>query len=198
MSELRSMGVFDLTDRQFINETQSRFPLTLYPCWAVQSDAALAPEPFAAPARALGCSVRELIDSLAGMQRRGCLRRFAADVGQGEAGFGVIGMAGWLVPDPDVQGMGEEMAGYSAISHCCQRPTYDDWPDNLFTKIHARDKGACAVVVEQLSRRCGLDDYAMLYSTHEYKNVSVYYVTPDWEGWEERFIRGKVFAAYAA
>ena len=159
------MGILEPTDRQFINEKQSRLPLTLYPCWDVQSGEALVPEPFAAPARALGCFVRELIESLEETQRRGCLRRFAADVGQRKAGFGVIGLAGWCVPDPDVQGMGEEMAGYSAISHCCQRPTYDDWA---------------------------------YYSAHEYNNVSVYYFTPDWEGWEERFARGKVFAAHAA
>ena len=165
---------------------------------AVQGDVALVPEPFAAPARELGCSVRELIESLEGMRRRGFLRRFAADLGHREVGFEVIGMAVWRVPEADVQGMGEQVSCYGAISHCCQHPAYDDWPYNLLSMVRARDKGECAAIVERVSRECGLEDYAVLYNAHEYKNVSLRYFTLEWDAWEERFIRGKVSAAYAA
>jgi DNA-binding Lrp family transcriptional regulator len=90
------------------------------------------------------------------------------------------------VPDADVEAIGEAMASYTAISHCYERPRYDDWPYNLFTMIHARSTAECDAFVEQLAARHGLSDHAVLYSTKEYKKVRPVYFTPDVADWERR------------
>lgn len=151
---------------------------------AVQGDLALEPAPFARPAAALAMSVEELIASLADLQRRGYLRRFAAILRHRKAGFGANGMAVWAVPEDQIIDVGETMAGYTAISHCYQRPVYADWKYNLFTMIHARKTGECEDFVEELAQRHGLPDHAVLYSTTEYKKVRLSYFTPEFEAWE--------------
>jgi DNA-binding Lrp family transcriptional regulator len=156
---------------------------------AVQGDLALEPDPFAAPAAVLGVDVDGLIGELQDMERRGFLRRFAAILRHRKAGFGANGMAVWNVNEAQVLAMGETMAGYTVISHCYQRPKYEDWKYNLFTMIHARKKGECEDFVTELSRRHGLDDYAVLYSTTEYKKVRLSYFSDEFAAWERAHVR---------
>lgn len=158
---------------------------------AVQGDLALEPDPFAAPACALGMSVDELISALEDLQRRGYLRRFAAILRHRKAGFGANGMAVWQVAEDRIAGVGQAMAGYTAISHCYQRPVYADWKYNLFTMIHARKKGECEGFVEQLAREHNLDDVAVLYSTTEYKKIRLAYFSPAFEAWECEHVQAK-------
>ena len=158
---------------------------------AVQGDLALEPDPFAGPAAALGISVDELIGGLADLQRRGYLRRFAAILRHRKAGFGANGMAVWAVPAENVVEIGQTMAGYTAISHCYQRPVYEDWKYNLFTMIHARKTGECEEFVAQLATTHGLDDHAVLYSTIEYKKIRLAYFTPEFDAWERQHVHGK-------
>jgi DNA-binding Lrp family transcriptional regulator len=158
---------------------------------AVQGDLALEPDPFAGPAAALDITVDELITTLEDLQRRGYLRRFAAILRHRKAGFGANGMAVWAVPDEQVIEVGQAMAGYTAISHCYQRPVYADWKYNLFTMIHARKTGACEEFVDQLAKTHGLDDHAVLYSTTEYKKIRLAYFTPGFDAWEREHVRAK-------
>jgi DNA-binding Lrp family transcriptional regulator len=151
---------------------------------AVQGDLPLERDPFSSAARALGTTIDGLIAELVDLQRRGFLRRFAAILRHRKAGFGANGMAVWNIADESVDEMGQSMAGYTTISHCYRRPKYDDWKYNLFTMIHARKKGECEAFVEQLAKRHGLDDYAVLYSTTEFKKVRLEYFTPAFEEWE--------------
>jgi DNA-binding Lrp family transcriptional regulator len=156
---------------------------------AVQGDLPLQAHPFAAAAGRLNMDEEQLLDVLADLQRLGCLRRFAGILRHREAGFGANGMAVWNVPDDRARAIGEAMATYTAISHCYERPRYDDWPYNLFTMIHARSTAECDTFVAQLARTYGIEDHAVLYSTTEYKKVRPVYFSPDVEDWERRFIR---------
>ena len=155
----------------------------------VQGDLPLTPHPFADAARALGISEQGVVDVLRDLRERGCLRRLAGILRHRRAGFSANGMAAWKVPESDVVRIGEAMAGYTAISHCYQRTTYDDWPYSLFTMIHASSVAECDAFVAQLARTHGLDDYAVLYSSTEYKKVRPIYFSPEVEEWDRRWVR---------
>ena len=45
--------------------------------------------------------------------------------------------------------------------------------------------------MRELSQRHGLDDYAVLYSTTEYKKVRLEYFSPAFDEWERRFVTPK-------
>ena len=154
----------------------------------LQGDLALEPHPFAAPARALDTTADGLIEELRELQKCGYLRRFAAIVRHRKAGFTANAMVAWNVPAGTVLEVGQAMARYTAISHCYQRPTYEDWPYNLFTMIHAREKTQCDEFVALLAQRHALDDYALLYSTAELKKVRLTYFSPGFEAWERRHL----------
>ena len=59
-------------------------------------------------------------------------------------------------------------------------PIYEDWPYALFTMIHGQSEGDCIALAEDIKVATGLDEYALLYSTKEYKKVRVQYFTEDY------------------
>ena len=71
------------------------------------------------------------------------------------------------------------MAAFRGISHCYQRPTYEDWPYSVFTMAHGRSKEECDAVLDSIAEECGMgpDDRATLYSSTEYKKIRLHYFT---------------------
>jgi len=151
---------------------------------AVQDDIPLVPHPFAAGAASQGLSEAELFEGMADLQRRGHLRRVAAILHHRRAGYAANAMAVWAVPEERAEELGRQMADFAAVSHCYQRPVYEDWRFNLFSMIHGRKVGDCERVVEAIRDATGIEDYAVLYSTKEYKKTRVRYFTAELEDWE--------------
>jgi siroheme decarboxylase len=152
---------------------------------ATQGDLPVASEPYAAAAAELGIPVDRLIEHLQGMVDRGLLRRVAAILFHRRAGFSANGMGVWKVPDEKVLEIGPRMAAFRGISHCYQRPTYADWPYQLFTMAHGRSKEECDAVLDAVAAATpDLQDRAILYSSTEFKKVRLLYFTDDFRAWE--------------
>ena len=151
---------------------------------ALQGDLRGVPEPFAGPAARAGVSVEQLLAKAAEFQATGQMRRFAAVLYHRSAGFVYNGMGVWKVPDDRVDDIGRLMAAYRGVSHCYQRPTYPDWPYNLFSMTHGRTKQECEDVLDAIAGETGLDERITLYSTKEWKKTRLVYFSPDAEQWE--------------
>src|SRR3954464_9361925 len=150
-----------------------------------QGDLPVVPEPYAAAAAELGITVDALIEHLHGMVERGLLRRVAAILFHRRAGFSANGMGVWKVPEDKVLEIGPRMASFRGISHCYQRPTYEDWPYQLFTMAHGRSKEECDAVLDAVANSVpDLQDRAILYSSTEFKKVRLLYFTDDFRNWE--------------
>jgi DNA-binding Lrp family transcriptional regulator len=117
------------------------------------------------------------------------LRRYAAILYHRKAGFRANGMAVWKVPVEQVAVVGPKMASFRAVSHCYQRPIYPDWQYNLFAMIHAHTNDECQAVIDAIQRETGIQEYAVLYSTTEYRKVRVKYFDPAMEHWEREHVR---------
>jgi DNA-binding Lrp family transcriptional regulator len=158
----------------------------------LQEDLPLVPEPFQVWADAAGIDVDDLLAKGRELQDRTVMRRFAAVLNHRKAGFGANGMAVWKVPEPQVDDFGSRMATFRSVSHCYKRPTYDDWPYSLFTMVHAKSKDACEETIAALAEEAGLsgDDYAVLYSTFEFKKVRLKYYSPAYREWEDIAMSG--------
>ena len=152
---------------------------------ATQGDLPVVPEPYADAAATLGVTVDALVAHLHGMVERGLLRRVAAILFHRRAGFSANGMGVWRVPEDRVLEIGPRMAAFRGISHCYQRPTYEDWPYQLFTMAHGRSKEECDAVLDAIAESVpDLQDRATLYSSTEFKKIRLLYFTDDFRAWE--------------
>ena len=153
---------------------------------ALQGDMPVLEEPFAPSAAELGMSQESFLDHLAGMQERGLLRRVAAILYHRRAGFSANGMGVWKVPDDQIFDIGCRMAAVRGISHCYQRPTYEDWPYSVFTMAHGRSKEECDAVLDAIAEQTGIHERATLYSSTEFKKIRLTYFTEDFKDWESK------------
>ena len=153
---------------------------------ALQGDMPVVPEPYAPAADALGISQEKLLAHLTGMQERRLLRRVAAILFHRRAGFSANGMGVWKVPDERIMEIGPRMASFRGISHCYQRPTYEDWPYSIFTMAHGRSKAECDAILDSISADTGITERATLYSSTEFKKIRLHYFTDDYRAWERQ------------
>jgi DNA-binding Lrp family transcriptional regulator len=151
---------------------------------ALQIDLPATPRPFLELAERFGFDEAELLERGARYMRTGQMRRYAAVLAHRKAGFVFNGMGVWKVPEERINEVGAIMGSYTGVSHCYQRPTYPDWPYNLFSMTHGRTKQECEDVLSAISAETGLTDYIVLYSIKEYKKVRVSYFTPEIYAWE--------------
>jgi siroheme decarboxylase len=145
----------------------------------VRSDA------YAPAAERLGVPVATVLERLASLRERGGLRRVAAILYHRRAGFSANGMGVWAVPADEVLDTGKRMAAFRGISHCYQRPTYQDWPYSVFTMAHGRSKEECDAILDSIAEATGISERATLYSSTEFKKVRMLYFTDDFRRWEE-------------
>jgi DNA-binding Lrp family transcriptional regulator len=163
---------YDATDEAIIKALQG-------PMKAVE-------RPYDEAAAELDMNTDELLEHLRGMVDRKILRRVAAILYHRRAGFSANGMGVWKVPEDQILEVGGIMAATRGVSHCYQRPTYDDWPYSVFTMAHGRSKEECDAVLDSIADKCdmGPDDRSTLYSSTEYKKIRLHYFTPDYAEWE--------------
>jgi Transcriptional regulators len=151
---------------------------------ALQGDMPVVSEPFAAAAAELGMEQARLLAHLEGMQERRLLRRVAAILFHRRAGFSANGMGVWKVPEEKIMEIGPRMAAFRGISHCYQRPTYEDWPYSVFTMAHGRSKEECDAILDSIAESTGIEERATLYSSTEFKKIRLLYFTEDYREWE--------------
>jgi len=154
---------------------------------ALQGDMPVVAEPYAAAAAEVGLAHDAFLDHLAAMQERGLLRRVAAILYHRRAGFSATGMGVWQVPDELIEQTGRRMATVRGISHCYQRPTYDDWPYSVFTMAHGRSKEECDAVLDAIAEQTQIHERATLYSSTEFKKIRLLYFTDAFKEWERKY-----------
>jgi len=150
----------------------------------LQGDMPVAPEPYAPAAAAIGITVPQLLEHLESMRERRALRRVAAILFHRRAGFSANGMGVWKVPEERIMEIGPRMAAFRGVSHCYQRPTYEDWPYSVFTMAHGRSKEECDAVLDAIAAETGIEERSTLYSSTEFKKIRLLYFTDAFRRWE--------------
>ena len=153
---------------------------------ALQGHMPVVPEPYAPAAATLGIEQERFLKHLEGMRERRLLRRVAAILYHRRAGFSANGMGVWKVPEEQIMQVGPRMAAFRGISHCYQRPTYEDWPYSIFTMAHGRSKEECDAILDAIAAETRIEERATLYSSTEFKKVRLLYFTDEYRDWERR------------
>jgi DNA-binding Lrp family transcriptional regulator len=153
---------------------------------ATQGDMPVISEPYAPAAERLGMDTTKLLEHMQGMCERGLLRRVAAILYHRRAGFSANGMGVWKVSPEQISELGPRMASFRGVSHCYERPTYEDWPYSVFTMAHGRSKEECDAVLDAIAEQTGIHERATLYSSTEFKKIRLLYFTEDFKNWESQ------------
>jgi DNA-binding Lrp family transcriptional regulator len=151
---------------------------------ALQGDMPVTSEPYAPAAAEIGIAQRELLDHLESMRERKALRRVAAILYHRRAGFSANGMGVWAVPEERIMEVAPLMASFRGISHCYQRPIYEDWHYSVFTMAHGRSKEECDAILDTIAEESGIEDRRTLYSSTEFKKIRLLYFTDEHRRWE--------------
>ena len=128
-----------------------------------------------------------MLARLESLRERGGLRRVAAILFHRRAGFSANGMGVWRVPEERIDEVGTRMAAVRGVSHCYQRPTYEDWPYSVFTMAHGRSKEECDAILDAIAEETGVHERATLYSSTEFKKIHLLYFTDDFKDWEAKY-----------
>ena len=166
-------------EKPALNEKDIRYVL------ALQTDMEVRADPYAPIAKRLNTSTEEMFAWCREFIKVGRMRRVAGIMNHRQAGFRANGMGVWKVPVERVEEVGAVFAGQGAITHCYLRPTYPDWPYNIFTMVHSQKVASCDDFLTEMSRLTGIEEYATLYSYKEYKKIRLLYFTGEIEAWEK-------------
>jgi len=151
----------------------------------LQKDIEVVSEPFKKATEKLGLSYERFFELANELKESGVMRRFATILNHRKAGFGANAMSVWAVPEEDGEKIGKEMAEFSAVSHCYLRPSYPNWPYNLFAMVHAKTQEECDTLIEEMAKESGLTEYGKLYSTVEFKKQRLVYFDDAFKAWEK-------------
>ena len=141
----------------------------------LQKDMEIIDEPFVQAANNLGITEDELFAKMKHYESMGVLRRFAAILRHRQVGFTANGMIVWKVPEGRITSVGEILGSFPQVSHCYERPTYDDWPYNVFSMIHCKTHDEAHDVAKTIQNQINVDEYKILFSSREFKKTRVEY-----------------------
>ena len=141
----------------------------------IQEDLPLVPQPYRAISEELQITEAELMNKIEEFYSKGIIRRFGATLNHRNIGFKANAMVVWQVPDERIKEVSKIMILFPQVSHCYQRPTFSSWPYNIFTMVHGKTKEECERIIEEIKDSVNINEYNILYSTHELKKCSMKY-----------------------
>ena len=141
----------------------------------LQKDMEIIDEPFVVCANKLGITEDALFEKMKYYESIGVMRRFAAILRHRQVGFTANGMIVWKVPEEKISDVGAKLGAFPQVSHCYERPTYPDWPYNVFSMIHCKTHDEAHEMANTIQKQIRVDDYKILFSSREFKKTRVEY-----------------------
>jgi len=151
----------------------------------LQKDMEIIDEPFVKAANNLGITETELFEKMKQYEDIGVMRRFAAILRHRQIGFTANGMIVWKVPEDRISEVGAKLGAFPQVSHCYERPTYSDWPYNVFSMIHCKTHDEANDMAKTIKNQIQVDDYQILFSSREFKKTRVEYFVENSFSFEE-------------
>lgn len=156
----------------------------------LQKDLPLVRDPFATLIEADNSPIclEAFIACFQRLKQEGVVRRYAAVLRHREAGYRSNAMTVWKpVEGSDIEGIVKIFLESHLISHLYLRTLHPGkWEYPLFAMIHARSDDQLNAMIDELSRKSGIEDYQVLRSLKEFKKERVVYFSPRFEEWERQ------------
>lgn len=149
---------------------------------AIQGGLPLVPRPYAEIGEQIGLSEREVITRIRGLLEQGVIKRLGVVVRHRKLGYTANAMVVWDVQDEKVGELGRCLGGFPFVTLCYRRPRHlPEWPYNLFTMIHGRDRTEVLLRVDELVQCCSLQSvpHQALFSPRCFKQRGARYSVAD-------------------
>jgi siroheme decarboxylase len=151
----------------------------------LQGDLPMQPRPFEVLARMHSIEPDIVMEALQRFVASRRLRRLTATVQLRRPGFGASALGVWKVPEERIDEVGPWLVLQKGISQCFVRPTYEDWPFNLFTPIHGRSVDECEGFLNDLAAEASIDEVRALFPVREFKRGRLQLFSPELKSWED-------------
>ena len=145
----------------------------------LQNGFKLETRPFKRIAKQLNCSEQEVIEIISKCRDEGIIRRIGAAVRPEKAGHNYNVLVAWQIEEDKIEQVASELSKVRCISHCYERECPQDWPYNLFTMIHSRDKDEFDSLIEDIKTNHNLNNYKCFPTIKELKKTSMKYFKQD-------------------
>ena len=164
LPSLPAQAVVDETDQALITLIQTGLPIS--------------PTPYADIGKKLQLSEDEVIARIKSLDDINVIKRLGVVVRHHELGYKANAMTVWNIPDEAVSELGSCMGQFDFVTLCYRRPRrLPEWPYNLFTMIHGKDREDVLANIEVLAKRCNLieAEHKVLFSTRRFKQRGAIY-----------------------
>lgn len=150
---------------------------------AMQDGLPLVPRPYAEIGSQIGISEEEVTERIRHLQQNGIIRRMGIIVHHRPLGYRANAMVVWNLPPNQVEAFGNEVAKLDFVTLCYQRQPDLEWPYNLYTMIHGRDRGSVMGRVRTLLSLAPTEniDHQVLFSNRRFKQHGARYFSPQTE-----------------
>jgi siroheme decarboxylase len=147
----------------------------------VQHGLPLVSRPYADIAERLSTTEQDVINRLQKLVNDGSIKRYGVVVRHRELGYRANGMVVWDVPDDRVSELGSCIGRFPCVTLSYRRPRrLPQWPYNLFTMVHGRNREEVKQKVEEIVETCGLQNinHTIIFSTRRFKQRGASYTAP--------------------
>ncbi|QYZ65740.1 MAG: protein nirL [Gammaproteobacteria bacterium (ex Lamellibrachia satsuma)] len=151
-------------DRSLVAEIQGGLPLSSHP--------------YAEVGERIGMEEQEVIERITRLQDEGIIKRLGIVVRHHELGYTANAMVVWDVPDKHLDEVGGKLGSESCVTLCYQRPRrLPEWPYNLFSMIHGKDRQRVLNYIDAIIESCGLEGipHKVLFSGRRFKQRGARY-----------------------
>jgi DNA-binding Lrp family transcriptional regulator len=148
---------------------------------AIQGGLPLVSRPYAVVGAQIGLSEAEVIARLGRLLDMGVIKRLGVVVRHRELGYRANGMVVWAVPEAQVRDLGRRLGELPFVTLCYRRLARPpQWPYNLYTMIHGRNRAEVLARVDQIIERYGLQGIRQetLFSARRFKQRGAHYGEP--------------------
>jgi DNA-binding Lrp family transcriptional regulator len=132
-------------------------------------DLPICERPYKEIAVKLGITEERLLTEIKKYMERGIIRKIRAVPNFSSLGFTAAVLVAWRVPEDRVKKVGRIMSSFERVTHCYEREVRSNWPYNLYTMIHGRNRWECREIVNKIAKEAAINDYVLLYTSKEFK-----------------------------
>jgi DNA-binding Lrp family transcriptional regulator len=132
----------------------------------------LVPEPFEEIGKRIGLAGAEILERIRILHASGAIRKFRARINQRLVGISANALVAWRPADTIKNDIGPLLAAFPCVTHCYERhPVPGRWEYSHYTVHHGYSRDAVLAEIKTIADHTGVTDYAVLFSTREFKRV---------------------------